>query len=58
MNVVKKCYQCGKDMEKPVPRRIFDRVYDHAIGRQKVRERVLLFCSEECGTHCQYAHEG
>ena len=53
-----KCYYCGKPIEKPVTKKIFDRVRDEYTGKQKVRERNLTFCSSECGTHCQYAHEG
>lgn len=58
MSETPKCYHCNKVIEKLVTRRIFDRVRDEYTGKQKVRDRVLNFCSEECGLHCQYAHEG
>lgn len=55
---VPKCPQCGGPIVTPVPRKIFYRDRDPRTGKAKVCEMTPDFCSEQCGLHNQYSHEG
>jgi hypothetical protein len=56
--VVKTCPYCGKPIDTPVVRKIFDRAYDHVRRKQYVRERDVEFCSPQCGGNYQMGCEG
>lgn len=57
MTDIKTCPQCNKPIEKSVSRTIIFRDRDQ-YGRAFVNKKTMDFCSEECGTHHQWAHEG
>jgi hypothetical protein len=54
----KKCFYCRKPIVNLVKHNITDRVRCEYTRKAKVRTRLLEFCSSDCATHCQYAHEG
>ena len=52
-----KCPYCGKEIHKAVPRKIIDRSRNQ-YGKAYVRERMIDFCSMDCGDHYQMGCEG
>lgn len=55
---VQKCPQCGQPIVTPVQRKIIYRDRDPRTGKAVIRDKTPTFCSEQCGLHHQYAHEG
>lgn len=60
-----KCEFCGKEVEKPVTRKLWYRVRELRRGRfgrmedkTVVKARFGSFCSPECATKCQMGLEG
>jgi len=60
-----KCSRCGKEMSKPLYRKIYYRTREWRrgrFGRQEykavVKERRMAFCSKECSSDEQMSREG
>ena len=54
----KKCPYCNKPIETPVPRKIIAIDYDPIRRKKFVGEKVMEFCSNDCGCYYQMGCEG
>jgi len=62
---MKKCEYCGKEVEKPVTRKLWYRTRELRRGRfGRLEDKAVLktrfgtFCSQECATNRQMGLEG
>lgn len=58
MDTTLRCPQCGKAIGDPVTVKIIDQTRDPGARRNRVRERMMDFCSAICGNHYQMGCEG
>ena len=62
--MIMKCPYCGKPLDVdsetnvPVARKIIAIDWNPATRKKYVSERIMEFCSEECGLHYQMSCEG
>lgn len=61
-----KCSYCNKEVDKPVmskliyqsSRQVFDSRKKRMVWKKYVAQEMKPYCSDQCATHDQMAHEG